>query len=50
MLLVVKNIINIMSNIPDPLTFGVELEFLVATLKNRVADPLDKSEKYKNTT
>lgn len=35
---------------PDHLIFDVEFEFLVTILENRVADPLDKLEKYKNTT
>ena len=48
--LAISRTIHIMLNIPDPLTFGIEFEFLVATVRNRVGDPQDKSEKYKNTT
>ena len=50
-LLDISHTVPIMPNIPArPLTFGVKFEFLVAILGNRVADPLGKSEKYKNTT
>lgn len=42
-LLAISRTIHIMPNIPGPLTFGVEFEFLIVTMGSRVADPLENS-------